>query len=299
MGADWEVRADEPACPVVWAGESGQTAPPIPISVGPGGPVAGCDRIPYLMRSLLIAGLILCGAAFAFADEEPGAPRDSTDTGTDGRIYLSWGAGYGLPGADSSFSWKGGEAGRVDTLYLSFSPGKACSTFMGMTASVWFRALDGDTLGPIWSPPGGKKLPDFMNVEFQKPQASGYAFPWNSFGIGHPAYAKTSSSAGSLRLVWAVMPDNGVKVTPGTRYALARIILTRPPAGSPGFGQPVCVEWNEASMAYRPGDEPVVASGVRFVGLNSAGGTYGCGNAPPPEASRSSSGKAKKAPSGR
>lgn len=245
------------------------------------------------MRSFLVAGLILCGAAFAHADGEP----DSTDTGAGGRIYLTCGAGYGLPGADSSFSWSA-DPGRVDTLYLSFSPGKACSTFIGMTANVWFRALDGDTLGPVWNSAGGTTLPAAMTVEFQEPKASGYEFPWKSFGIGHPAYVKTSPSAGKIRLIWAVMPANGIRVTPDSRYALARILITRPPAGTPGIGQPVCVEWNEASMAYRPGDEPVVASGVRFVGLNVAGGTHGC-SAPPGPATPARSGKAKKAPSGR
>lgn len=248
------------------------------------------------MRSLLVAGLILFGAASVRAAE---GPRDSTDTGADGRIYLTWGAGYGLPGADSSVTRACGDTSRVDTLYLSFSPGKACSTFMGMTANVWFRALDGDTLGPLWTSPGGTRLPDGMTVEFQQPRASGHEFPWKSFGIGHPAYLKTSPSAGKIRLIWAVMPENGIRVAPDAHYALARILLRRPPAGAPGCTQPVCVEWNEASMAYRPGDEPTVASGQRFVGLNAAGGRYGCSLAPGPAAPTPRSGKAKKAPSGR
>ena len=71
--------------------------------------------------------------------------------------------------------------------------------------------------------------------------------------------------------------------------------MRRPPAGTPGMDQPVCVSWTDATMAYRPGDEPPVSAGVRFVGVNARGGELGCetGPAPRPPAP-AKSGKAKK-----
>lgn len=233
------------------------------------------------MRTLLTTLLLLCGASFARAD--------------DPRIYLSWGAANGLPGASGSLTRTCGDTTRVDTLYLSFDPGRACSTFVGMTATVWFRALDGDSLGPLWQSAGGRTLPYGMTVEFSRVAASGYPFPWSAFGIGHPAYGKPGSNASRLRLIWAVMPENGSIVEAGKLYGLARVLMRRPAAGSPGCEQPVCVEWTEATMAYRPGDEPSVSTGVRFVGINAAGGEHSCSVAPSPVApGAAKSGKSRK-----
>lgn len=224
------------------------------------------------MRLLLITAF-LCGATFAPAQAQV---ADSADAGDQGRIYLSWGAGYGLPGAASSFTRACGDTSHVDTLYLSFSPGRACSTFVGMTGILWFRALDGDTLGPSWEPAAGRPLPSGMTVEFSREIASGHPFPWNSFGFGHAAYAKASGNAGRIRLIWAVALQGSPAVEPGKLYGLARLLLRRPATGTPGCDQPVCISWSEGTMAYRPGDEPSVSTGVRFVGINATGGELGC-----------------------
>ena len=244
------------------------------------------------MRFLLATVLILGGATLARAQGDAEAEPP-------GRIYLSWGAGYGLPGADSSFTRTCGDTSRVDTLYLSFDPGRACSTFVGMTATLWFRSLDGDSLGPLWESPGGTNLPAGISVEFPRDSTSAHPFPWSGFGIGHHGFAKASKTAGRIRLVWAVGPGNGARVQPGRLYGLARLLLRRPPAGASGCGRPVCVEWNEGSMAYRPGDEPGVSTGSRFVGINAAGGRLGCNSAPEPAASPRKPGKARKASTGR
>jgi hypothetical protein len=248
------------------------------------------------MRRLLTAALILCGGTLAHAQ---GRVADSTDAGAPGRIYLSWGAGYGLPGAAASLARACGDTTRTDTLYLSFDPGRACSTYVGMTATVWFRSLDGDSLGPIWRSPGGMSLPLGMKVEFPRDSTSAHPFPWAGYGIGFPGYARPGSNAGRLRLVWAVGPLDGARVEPGRLYGLARILLRRPAAGTPGCTQPVCVEWSEGTMAYRTSEEPVVSAGARFVGINAAGGEFSCSTAPPSVAPTTRPGKAKKASTGR
>ena len=234
------------------------------------------------MRWLLTSLLICCGASMARAD--------------DGRIYLSWGAGYGLPGSAASLARECGDTTRVDTLYLSFDPGQPCSTFTGMTATVWFRPLDGDSLGPLWQSPGGIALPPGMKVEFARDSTSAHPFPWAGYGIGFPGYARQSSHLARIRLIWAVGPHDGARVQPGRLYGLARILLRRPAAGAPGCDQPVCVEWNEGTMAYHPTLEPVVSAGMRFVGINAAGGEFSCSTAPPPKAG---SAKTRKASTGR
>lgn len=244
---------------------------------------------PRRLRTLLFSALLLCcGATIARSD--------------DARIYLSWGAGHGLPGAAGSLTRTGGDTTRVDTLYLSFSPGRACSTFVGMTATLWLRAMDGDSLGPLWQSAGGMTLPRGMSVEFPRDSASAHPFPWAGFGIGHSGYGRSGSNAGRLRLMWAVGPQDGARVEPGRLYGLARILLRRPAAGAPGSAQPVCVEWSEGSMAYRPGDEPGVSAGVRYVGINAAGGEFSCStetSPTPPAPPAPRAGKARKAPSGR
>ncbi len=222
-----------------------------------------------MMRSLIASLLILGGGATLARADEP-------------RIYLSWGAANGLPGAASSLTRTCGDTTHVDTLYLSFDPGRSCSTFVGMTATLWFRALDGDSLGPLWRSPEVTELPDGMSVEFARDTASAYPFPWASTGTGFSGYVKPINTAGRLRILWAVIPQAGARVEAGKVYGLARLLLRRPAAGAPGCAQPVCVEWTEGTMAYRPGDEPGVSQGVRFVGINAAGGEYGCSAAPRP-----------------
>jgi hypothetical protein len=49
---------------------------------------------------------------------------------------------------------------------------------------------------------------------------------------------------------------------------LARVLVPRPPRGDAACGRTMCVEWQQASLAYRMGDEPTVDRGDRFAGLN-------------------------------
>ncbi len=225
---------------------------------------------------LRLLALTLLGLCLAFP-----APADEA------RIYLSSHAPHGLAGADSSLVWACGDTTRVDTLYLSFDPGRACTTFVAMSANLWFHALTGDSLSGLWAPVGAYGPPRGIKVEYGPGSASDPPSPWQSFGAGLVAYVRPSRTAGMLRLVYAVPPQGGATVEAGRRYSFARVLLRRPAAGTPGCDQPVCVEWLEANMAYSIQDNPKITEGVKYVGLNTASGLYGCvsppaSTAPPP-----------------
>ena len=192
------------------------------------------------------------------------------------KIYLSWGAPYGLPGASTSISWTGGDTTRVDTLFLSFDPGKD-TTLVGATTTMWFRALSGDSLGPLWWSTGRLNPPHGMKFEFANTPVAGHPFPWESFGIGDFGYTRPGRTVGQVRFLFAVAATRAAHVQGGKIYGLARVLLRRPPATAPGCDQSVCVEWGEATLAFAPGREPHITEGVTYVGLNATGGERGCG----------------------
>jgi len=222
--------------------------------------------MPEMLSPLLAVLALLLATPGAAQAEEP-------------RVFLSWGAPHGRPGATGSLLQTCGDTTLVDTLHLTFDPGRSCSTFVGMTATLWFTALDGDSLGPLWQTRGGTSLPPGMTLEFASDSTNGDPFPWTGQAIGTGGYVKMVPKSTRLRLIYAVPPAGGARVEGGRHYALARLLVRRPAAGAPGCDQPVCVGWVEGTMAYRPGDEPVVSSGARFVGINAEGGEHSCGAA--------------------
>jgi hypothetical protein len=215
-----------------------------------------------MRHPLLVALLALAAPAMALADEP--------------KIYLSWGAPHGLPGASTSLSWTGGDTTRVDTLFLSFDPGKD-TTLVGGTLTVWFRALSGDSLSLLWQSAGGLNLPSGMKFEFANTPVSGHPFPWESFGIGDFGYTRPGRTVGQVRALFAVAASRAARVQGGKLYGLARLLLRRPPGSAPGSSQSVCVEWANATLAFAPGREPQVNEGITYAGINATGGERGCG----------------------
>jgi len=230
-----------------------------------------------MSRPLLAVLLVLAAPAFALADEP--------------RIYLSWGAPHGLPGASTSLTRTCGDTTRVDTLFLSFDPGKD-TTLVGATTTLWFRALSGDSLGPLWWSPGGLSAPRGMKFEFANTPVPGHPFPWESYGIGDFGYTRPGRTVGQVRFLFAVASTHPAHVQGGKIYGLARLLLQRPPASAPGCDQSVCVEWAEATLAFAPGREPHITEGVTYAGINATGGERGCG-VPTSSVSASGTGKPK------
>lgn len=186
------------------------------------------------------------------------------------RLLLTWNAPAGWPRASDSRRHTCAARDSADTLYLSFLPGRASSGFNGFTASVRFHAQTGDTLGPWWHFERGGAHAGGMSCQFDPTAEIPGNRPWSHTGIGHVAYQRTPASA-QLRLVYAVPTAQAEPLEPTTAYVLGRVILKRLPALR-GCEQPVCVEWEEATLAFALKDEPRVQQGDRFVSWNSPDG---------------------------
>src|SRR5260221_4790847 len=89
--------------------------------------------------------------------------------------------------------------------------------------------------------------------------------PWTRTGRGFVIYDRTPGAL-RLRLLYAVKLDDASPIGADTVYTLGRVILRHQRArGLAGCGQPVCVEWSKASLAFALKDEPEVRRGERFV----------------------------------
>ena len=200
--------------------------------------------------------------------------------GSEPRIYLSSHAPYGHAGADSSLVWAKGDTSRVDTLYLTFDPGRACSTFVAMTAKVWIHALGEDSLSAFWAAGEKQSPPPWIKVEYGRGAGWDPPFPWQDFGTGVAGYARPSPRAGLLVFAYAVAAGSRTRVAAGQPYSFARVILTRPAAGTTGRDHPVCFEWLEAGLSFSLRESGKAGDGARYVGLNAAAGSYGCDTSP-------------------
>jgi hypothetical protein len=228
------------------------------------------------MRSILRRALVVLLLGFLPKSAAAGEPR----------MFLTWHAPYGLPGASDSLTRLPGDTTAVDTLYLSFDPGRSSSTYIGMTASVDFRGTNpralGDSLSPAWNPAAGSTPPRLMKVEFPLDPPAACPFPWQGSGFSIIGY-KRSPHTGQLRLVYAMPQDAAAVVDSGRVYTFARLVLRRPAVAAWGR-QALCIEWARGSFAYSAGDEPTFDhGGHRFVSVNSPGGEI-CGPWREPEA---------------
>jgi len=190
------------------------------------------------------------------------------------RIYASWHAPHGQPRATHSVQKSCRDSAVVDTLHLTFDPGRACSTFVAVTAWVWVRAVAGDSLCQPWALPRGTGLPRGIRFEFGG--SPGAPFPWESPGLGHYAYLRQGRMASQLKILYAVPPGAAARVEAGRQYGMARLLVSYPGPEAFGCEQPICIEWIEAALAYSVEDEPTVSEGVRYAGLNSVATRHGC-----------------------
>src|SRR5215831_18883 len=170
------------------------------------------------------------------------------------QLYLSWKVPYGEPGALEAISPPCDSSG-VDTLYLSFDPGRDAPTFAGISASLYFHAPDGDSLGAYWrfdDINNRKESP--LRVVFDPDSIPGFETPWKSQGMGGPHYDYVPGS-GRIRMIYAV-PNTGLGgISAGHRYGFARLLVRHPLKSQGGCGQPICVEWHVASLGFGPSDE--------------------------------------------
>ncbi|TMQ71612.1 MAG: hypothetical protein E6K81_09665 [Candidatus Eisenbacteria bacterium] len=210
---------------------------------------------------LMLLGMLACAPAYA------GEPR----------LFLSWHAPYGRPGASDRLWMDCQRMNKLDTLFMSFDPGVTTSGFTSFLATIRINALDGDTLSSLWDSPSATGLPVWMKVEWQPDSTSGCGTPFHSSGMGGASLFHARDGGRVLRIVYAVAYQDSVDVEAGQRYGLARILIRRPGVG-PGCHQPVCIRWTEAVLSHIAGVSLSVTPKGMAVSLNATSGA-GCAEA--------------------
>jgi hypothetical protein len=194
------------------------------------------------------------------------------------RLYLTWHAPYGEPGASATLEAPCGtdSTGR-DTLFLVFEPGRDDTSFIGLDVTLYFRAASGDSLGPMWWFGGGTQNPRNIQIQFMDQHHPGLAWPWKWAGFGASAYDRTRGT-GRLQITYGVaLQQTQADMRDSTRYRFARILIPRPLASQPSCQTPVCIE-AQAELAFRQGED-TQGTGVgsrRYVSWNSPAGEV-CG----------------------
>lgn len=184
----------------------------------------------------------------------------------DAQLYLAWGAPWGTRGSSNVRFPACGDSTQADTLYLSFYPGRPSSGFNGVSAELYFHATGSDTLGPWWhmERKGGENGGN-MQVEWAPSEDLPGPQPWTRIGRGFALLDRTPTAM-RLRLLYALMPQDAGPIAADSTYTICRVILWHNRStGLAGCGQPVCVEWSKASLAFALRDEPEVRRGERFV----------------------------------
>ena len=252
------------------------------------------QRIP---RQFLAAVLLLAGLAPL---ANPGASRaQASEPPPNARLYLTWRAPYGQPRATENIMASCGDSTRVDTLWMTFDPGKSVPGFLGMTGFLDIHPFPGDTLDAYWNFGEGLKVRR-LRVQLDPDSVPGMRHAWASKGAGGYGYYH-SPTLGSVRMVQAVPMQTAGPIEPGL-YAMARVLIPRPASSGP-CGRPVCIERRSSSIAFSETDDAQVTRGQRFVSWNATSGHDPCGTlrqvqAPPhtwkpPVAARDSAGSAR------
>lgn len=187
------------------------------------------------------------------------------------RLFLSWNRPWGMPGATTSLMPDLANPAAQDTLYLCFRPGRDTRTFSGFTAKLLFRPQGGDTLGAFWNFGRAGVNTTGIAVQFGPDPSFPMPMPWRVIGTGRPIMERTSSGL-RLLMVYAVPYSEAGPVDSAKTYCLARVIIRHDMVALAGSHQPVCIEWEQASLAFALKDEPEVRQGERFVAWNSPEG---------------------------
>lgn len=222
--------------------------------------------LPCVVAALLLAVL----APLA----NPGVARAQTDPPPNARLYLTWRAPYGQPRATENIMAPCGDSTKVDTLWMTFDPGKPAPGFLGMTGFLAIHPFPGDTLDAYWNFGEGQKVRR-LRVQLDPDSVPGMRSAWKTKGMGGFGYFH-SPTLGSIRMVQAVAMQMSGPIEPGL-YPLARVLVPRPAASSGPCSHPVCIEWQSSSIAFSEGDDPNVTRGQRFVSWNATSGHDPCG----------------------
>lgn len=241
-------------------------------------------HLPMRLRFLLVLLCLLGVPAAGHAD-----PASS-----ESRIFLSWHAPYGTPGATDLLQFTPGDTTREDTLYLVAEPGTDSKTTYGYKATLYFRTVGNDTLSPYWRMGESSDMGKLVKTHMQREDTLGLspigpqvfsapnlkvecnwdpklALPtaWprgNAISLFRCDWTRYSCR---VRIGFVVPSDHLFTVEYGKRYTVGRVILRRPAADVPNAAQPICVEWGIMSTTYGTDDDRETVRGDRWVAINS------------------------------
>jgi len=186
------------------------------------------------------------------------------------RFYLSWNAPWGTPRATAAITAPCGDSTVVDTLYLSFDPGKDAPAFVGASATLSIEAAQGSELPERWK--RGTATASPVRVTFESDPDRGFLTPWSAQGAGAPHY-DVVGDRGRLRLIYAIAPNTGPGAEGGKLSGFGRVLVRRSPAGADGCATPLCIEVTGGELAYGYDEAHNVEAGERRVTINSPDGT--------------------------
>ena len=200
---------------------------------------------------LCAATLVLCaGLAVAAAPSSSTSPGESAQRV---RFHLAWAPDAQGKSSPSRPSQCEDPAAR-DTLYLTFEPQQAESTFLGVQGELYVYAAPGDTLGEVWQMEKGGSNRGGAVVEFGPAESFEQTLPLAGLGAGLASYDRTPAS-GRLRFVYSQSATSPVSLQAGRTYAAARIIFLRTKPELRGCEAPVCIEWRRATFFFGPDDK--------------------------------------------
>ena len=185
----------------------------------------------------------------------------------DSRLLLSWNAPWGDGRARTSHRMSCRADATADTLYLSLECGRESATFNGFLAELVVRAAPGDSLGSWWSFEQGGANAGQLLCDFGPNESMPGEQPWKVPGQGIIRWTR-EGGVGKVRMAYAISYKLATPVHRGRIYTLARLVLHHR-RELLGCADPVCIEWASASLAFALKDESTIATGERFVSLQS------------------------------
>ena len=219
------------------------------------------------LRRLAFSLVFVLGAALWSWTTQAGPSVESTNPAA--RIYLSWNAPYGMPGATSNLTLAAGDTTREDTLYLTCEPATDSPMLRALTATLLVHAPAGDTLAPFWQFARGGKEPRNVRLRATRDSTVTLVVPWSEgYGIGAVGY-EYSGADGRMAVLVAVPTARADTIRARERYLLGRLLFRRPPAGLAGTSRPACIEWSRAKLALTDGHDLIIERGDRFASWNS------------------------------
>ena len=232
----------------------------------------GWAVLPGVTRRLLLPALVAAGLAGSAGRAGAVFTSGTGDTTRvpDARLYLTWHAPFGQPGATDQLTAACGDTTTKDTLYMCFDPGMDVESFQSFTATLYFWAGGGDTLDSHWKFGEGRSFRR-LEVQYAPEGVPGAEPAWPASAYASSGYSSTVAS-GKLRMIAAGPDGRGWPLKGGKPYVAARLLVPRPAIRGKGCDRPVCIEWSLALLGLGGGRLPEVKSGQRFASWNSKGG---------------------------